>query len=170
MESFIPVYQREAILATTGQYVGSQHAKTCVILALRRDNKVVLAHIDAGSINAVRDMTAKLPDYNEVHVACPKVRACDYNVWEHVQQSLNRDIDWKVGHESSLAICPETGDVVRDWGDEVKEKTSDKKRRRLQMILTLEKETPLRWFTLDGEILKPEWTLPASVFTFKTFE
>ena len=170
MESFIPVYQREAILATTEQYVGSQHAKTCVILALRRDNKVVLAHIDAGSKNAVRDMTEKLPDYNEVHVACPEVRWHDYNVWEHIKQDLNSDIDWKVGHESSLAICPKTGDVVRDWGDEVKEKTSDKGRRRLQMILTLQKETPLRWFTLDGEGLKPEWTLPASVFTFKTFE
>jgi len=166
MESFIPVYQHESIIATGNRFVGSKHAKTCVILALRHDKKVVLAHIDAMCLNSVQDMAERLPEYDEVHVACPKVSTNEYNVWAHVQQYLKPWVSCDVGHESCLAICPESGEVVREWGSEVTEETSEKWGRGMKMILTLEKSLPLRWFTFDGNTLTCEWELPRPVFTF----
>jgi len=168
MDSFIPVYQRESIFATGNRFVASEYAKTCVILALRHDNKVVLAHIDAMCTNAVNDMAKRLPEYDEVHVACPKVPATEYNVWKNIQTDLKQNIEWDVGHGSCLAICPESGEVVREWGSEVTEETSEKWSRQMKMILTLEKCTPLRWFSFDGNTLKCKWELPRSVFNFGT--
>lgn len=168
MESFIPVYQHESMFATGNRFVGSMHAKTCVILALRHDKKVVLAHIDAMCINSVEDMTKRLPEYDEVHVACPKVAKNEYNLWTHVQKDLKPDILCDVGHESCLAICPESGEVVREWGSGVTEEASEKWSRQMKMMLTLEKFLPLRWFTFDGNTLKCEWELPRSVFNFGT--
>lgn len=166
MKSFIPVYQHESIFATGDRFVGSKHAKTCVILALRHENKVVLAHIDAMCANSVHDMAKRLPEYDEVHVACPKVSTAEYNVWAHVKKDLKPGVDCHVGHESCLAICPESGEVVREWGSEVIEETSEKWGRQMKMILTLEKSLPLRWFTFDGNTLTCEWELPRPVFTF----
>tara|TARA_B110000879_G_C11128091_1_gene494769 strand:+ start:27 stop:551 length:525 start_codon:yes stop_codon:yes gene_type:complete len=168
MDYFIPVYQREAILSSGHQWVGSEHAKTCVIMAFVHEKTVVLAHIDAMCTNAVQDMSDKLPNFTKVYVACPVVSASEYNVWKHIESELlksNPEIEIEIGHESSLAICPETGEVLRGFRN-ITEHSSDKSSRQLQIIFTLTKETPLRWFSLQGEKLTCEWKLPASVFTF----
>jgi hypothetical protein len=47
-----------------------------------------------------------------------------------------------------LAICPETGEVLRGFRN-ITEHSSDKNSRQLQIIFTLTKETPLRWFSLQ---------------------
>jgi len=68
------------MFATGNRFVGSMHAKTCVILALRDDKKVVLAHIDAMCINSVEDMTKRrfyiLSNFVSIYIAhiCVKLR------------------------------------------------------------------------------------------------
>ena len=168
MKSFIPVYQREAVLAKGERFVGSTGAKTCVILALRHNKSVVLAHIDAMCVNAVSDMISMLGKGSlEVHVASLQFPGGGYSVWKHVLKDLKRltrtNLKINVGHGSCLAICPKTGEVVREWESDVDEETSEKNRRNLQFQLTIFKKTPLFWVIFDGNKLKSTQPLPNSV-------